>query len=142
MPKRKVRERDFWAHSPKNVGKIVQQAEWVFLQARTVRESARFLIADIGRLESLVADLRKAADEGEEEPRPRPVEPQLRREAPRILRLSDVVNRIGLCRSTIYRLQQEGQFPRQVQLGARSVGWHSEDVDAWLSSRKHTRTDS
>jgi prophage regulatory protein len=137
MPKRKVRERDFWAHSPKNVGKIVQQAEWVFLQARTVRQSARFLIDDIGRLESLVADLRKAADEGEEEPLPRPAPPAPSEpETPRILRKAEVLRRVGLCQASIWRLQKEGLFPRHVQLGVRSVGWHSEDVAAWLASRK------
>ncbi len=54
---------------------------------------------------------------------------------PRILRLDAVRDRTGLSRSTIYRFVTEGLFPRQVSLGARSVGWLEADVNAWLNAR-------
>jgi len=52
-----------------------------------------------------------------------------------ILRLPVVIRRCGLCRSAIYLAVQRGEFPRQVKLGPRSVGWLESDVDAWISAR-------
>ncbi|MFC7514072.1 helix-turn-helix transcriptional regulator [Herbaspirillum sp. GCM10030257] len=52
-----------------------------------------------------------------------------------ILRLPQVVQRISLSRSTIYSLIKSGQFPRQVRLGPRAIGFLSNEIDAWLESR-------
>lgn len=49
-----------------------------------------------------------------------------------ILRLPAVKARTGLSRSTIYLRISEGSFPRQVSLGARAVGWVSDEIDAYL----------
>ena len=53
-----------------------------------------------------------------------------------ILRIKDVTRITGLSRSTIYLLIDRGQFPKQVRLGARAVGWREADVLAWLESRE------
>jgi prophage regulatory protein len=50
----------------------------------------------------------------------------------RILRLPAVLDRTGLSRSTLYPKIQEGTFPRQVALGARSAGWRESAVLAWM----------
>jgi prophage regulatory protein len=55
---------------------------------------------------------------------------------PQLLRLPAVKATTGLSRSTIYALIAEGAFPRQVKLTARCVGWRSEEIERWLSSRK------
>jgi prophage regulatory protein len=52
-----------------------------------------------------------------------------------ILRLPAVQSRTGLSRSSIYLAVAQGNFPRQVPLGARAVGWLESDIDAWLDSR-------
>lgn len=52
-----------------------------------------------------------------------------------INRLPDVQKRTGLARSTIYFLISQGKFPKPIRLGARSVGWISADLDAWVQSR-------
>ena len=54
---------------------------------------------------------------------------------PSILRLRTVLERTGLSRSTIYALMRTGEFPRQIALGPRSVGWLESDVEAWISAR-------
>jgi prophage regulatory protein len=55
---------------------------------------------------------------------------------PRILlRLGDVLLRVGLSRSTVYRLVADGEFPSPVRLGTRSVAWRSEEVDEWVDRR-------
>ena len=52
-----------------------------------------------------------------------------------ILRLPDVQKRTGLSRSTVYLRVSEGDFPRQIRLGPRCVGWLESEVDAWLEDR-------
>ena len=53
----------------------------------------------------------------------------------RILRLSMVLDRTGLSRSTLYELMEDGSFPRPVRLGARAVGWIEAEVDEWIRRR-------
>ena len=53
----------------------------------------------------------------------------------RILRIPEVLERVGLSRSTVWRLAQADQFPKPVKLGGRAVGWIEEEIDAWIASR-------
>ncbi|EEF26746.1 conserved hypothetical protein [Ricinus communis] len=41
----------------------------------------------------------------------------------------------GLPRSTLYHYIKRGEFPAQVKLGARIVGWLESEVNEWLDSR-------
>jgi len=52
-----------------------------------------------------------------------------------ILRLPAVIKRTGLSRSSIYAAMQNGDFPSRISLGARAVGWLSDDIDKWVQSR-------
>ena len=52
-----------------------------------------------------------------------------------ILRLPEVKKVTGLSTPTIYRLIALEQFPKQIKLGARSVGWVDTDIQSWLESR-------
>jgi prophage regulatory protein len=52
-----------------------------------------------------------------------------------IWRLPEVLRQTGLSRSTIYEMVRRGDFPRQVQLGRRAVGWIADDVDEWIHSK-------
>ena len=52
-----------------------------------------------------------------------------------ILRLPQVMARTGLTRSTIYAKVSTGEFPEPINLGARAVGWLSDEVEAWLIAR-------
>ncbi|WP_199232354.1 helix-turn-helix transcriptional regulator [Rubrivivax albus] len=51
-----------------------------------------------------------------------------------ILRMSAVLARTGLGRSTIYRMIAARQFPPPVRLTGRAVGWRREDLDRWSES--------
>ena len=53
----------------------------------------------------------------------------------RILRLSEVKNRTGLSRSTIYLSIGNGTFPQRINLGGRCVGWLESEIDAWIAQR-------
>ena len=54
---------------------------------------------------------------------------------PRILRLPKVIGVTGLSRSTIYRMMRTGEFPAQVSIGPRTVGWRESEVIQWVESR-------
>ncbi|MCY4652261.1 MAG: AlpA family transcriptional regulator [Dehalococcoidia bacterium] len=54
----------------------------------------------------------------------------------KVLRLPAVLERIGLSRSTLWRLISDGQFPAPIRLGPRATGWIEEEVDDWISSRE------
>ena len=54
---------------------------------------------------------------------------------PEIYRLPAVVAASGISRSTIYEMIQRGEFPKQVKLDARAVGWRRRNIEAWLDSR-------
>lgn len=52
-----------------------------------------------------------------------------------ILRLKDVVKRVRLGKTSIYKLVKENKFPKPVQLSDRAVGWSSEDIQQWINTR-------
>jgi prophage regulatory protein len=52
-----------------------------------------------------------------------------------IHRLSGVQYKTGLSRSTIYAMMKRGEFPKNITLGARAVGWLDSDIQAWIDSR-------
>jgi prophage regulatory protein len=50
----------------------------------------------------------------------------------RILRLQTVMDVTGLSRSSIYEKMAQGEFPKPVKLGPRSVGWIAGDIEEHL----------
>jgi prophage regulatory protein len=52
-----------------------------------------------------------------------------------ILRLPQVRAITGLSKSSLYAMIASGDFPSQVRLGARAVGWISDQVFAWVAAR-------
>lgn len=54
---------------------------------------------------------------------------------PIIERLPAVLRRLGVSRSTLYKLIQEGKFKAPVKLGSRSVGWLATDTDEFITAR-------
>ena len=53
----------------------------------------------------------------------------------RIIRMKEVVERVGLSRSTVWRLESAGKFPARVRLSAHAVGYYVEAIDAWAANR-------
>lgn len=63
----------------------------------------------------------------------------------KILRIVNLIKKIGIARSTIYDWMNEKSprydptFPRSIRLGngrSRAVGWLESDIDTWLLNRK------
>jgi prophage regulatory protein len=53
----------------------------------------------------------------------------------KIIRLPQVKERTGLCRTAIYSAIQDGTFPKQIPIGARAVGWDDSEVDTWVDKK-------
>lgn len=54
----------------------------------------------------------------------------------RMLRLPEVMKRVGLSRSSLYAMAQAGTFPKQRRLTPKSVAWLEDEVETWISSRE------
>ncbi len=53
----------------------------------------------------------------------------------KMLRLPEVMDKVGLKTSKIYDMMAEGTFPRSRLITGRSVGWFEHEIDEWLLSR-------
>lgn len=51
-----------------------------------------------------------------------------------LVRLPDVMDRVGLKRSAIYQRMSEGRFPQSRPLGPRCVVWVESETDSWIGS--------
>ena len=54
----------------------------------------------------------------------------------KVLRENEVASRVGLSRSTRWRMVRDGLFPAPIELSERARGWLESDIDAWIASRK------
>lgn len=52
-----------------------------------------------------------------------------------ILKLKDVLDKTKLSKSTIYNKISDGDFPKQIKLGERSIGFIESEVNEWLLAR-------
>lgn len=58
--------------------------------------------------------------------------PQARDNEPvEFIRLPEVISLVGLKTTTIYKMANEGVFPKQVKLGGRAVAWIKSEVLQW-----------
>ena len=53
----------------------------------------------------------------------------------RLLRFPAIRERTGLSRSTIWRLERRGAFPRHRRISANAVAWLEEEVEFWIGQR-------
>jgi len=52
-----------------------------------------------------------------------------------ILRTNAVVKATGLSRTTLWRLERRGDFPKRIRLGPNSRGWLQSEIQEWIESR-------
>ena len=55
----------------------------------------------------------------------------------RIIRMKELVSKVGYARSTIHALIKEGRFPEPFKLvpNGRANGWLEETIDKWMQDR-------
>ena len=59
----------------------------------------------------------------------------------RLLRLSEVLSRTALGRSSIYRMMRDGSFPEPLKVGVRAVRWRESEIEGWLAARPRATGD-
>ena len=52
-----------------------------------------------------------------------------------LLRLPDVIARVGLPRSSLYAQIANGTFPAPIRIGVRAVAWDSAAINDWIAQR-------
>ena len=52
--------------------------------------------------------------------------------APRLIRLPEVMARVGLKRSAIYQRMSDGRFPKSRSLGAKCTVWVEREIEEWI----------
>jgi len=53
----------------------------------------------------------------------------------RLLRFPTVRERTGLSRSTIWRLERRGEFPKHYRIAPNVVAWSEQEVSHWIEER-------
>lgn len=56
------------------------------------------------------------------------------------LKLNEVIKRVGLKHSTIYKRISVGKFPEPVSLGGRAVAWVEHEIEGWMIERMNERS--
>jgi prophage regulatory protein len=56
----------------------------------------------------------------------------------RTIRRQQLRQMVPLADSTIYEMEQRGEFPQRFALSPRCVVWDLAEVEAWLASRRST----
>ncbi|HID7224003.1 helix-turn-helix transcriptional regulator [Klebsiella pneumoniae] len=51
-----------------------------------------------------------------------------------LIRVPEVLRRVGFSRTTMYELIKEGRFPAKVIIGARCVAFVESEIDAWIDN--------
>lgn len=52
-----------------------------------------------------------------------------------IIRLPEVQRRTGYSKAWIYRLIALGEFPKQIKLGVKSVGFVESEINEWIDNK-------
>jgi len=52
-----------------------------------------------------------------------------------IIRMPEVERRTAMSGSRIYRLMNEGKFPRSVKISDRAVGWIEQEIDEYIAAK-------
>jgi len=52
-----------------------------------------------------------------------------------LIKLPNVIQRTGLSRSSIYLKISKGEFPKQINLSERSIGFIESEIDNWIDER-------
>jgi prophage regulatory protein len=56
------------------------------------------------------------------------------------LREPQVAALTGLSKSTRWRLEKHGEFPKKRQLSTNSVGWLASEIEEWIQTRTTIKT--
>jgi prophage regulatory protein len=53
----------------------------------------------------------------------------------RLIRFPGVRDRTGLSRSTVWRLERQGAFPKHRRISRNAVAWLEHEIEEWIQTR-------
>ncbi|WP_340104884.1 helix-turn-helix transcriptional regulator [Rhodohalobacter sp. 8-1] len=53
----------------------------------------------------------------------------------KIIRPYQLMEKLSVSRTTLWRMEQRGELPSRRQISQRLVGWLESDLESWLKSR-------
>jgi prophage regulatory protein len=59
----------------------------------------------------------------------------------KLIRLPEVLERVALKKTAVYKMIEDDEFPRPVKLGAASA-WVEAEINAWIADRMSERKPS
>ena len=57
----------------------------------------------------------------------------------RLLRIRDVMQKVGLSRPSVYKRMAIGNFPKPIYPAPRAPRWRSDEVDEWIAELSAAR---
>jgi prophage regulatory protein len=51
----------------------------------------------------------------------------------RLIKIDEVLKRTAMGKTKLYRMLKDGEFPKPVRLGSRSVAWRESTIDRWIA---------
>jgi len=51
-----------------------------------------------------------------------------------LIRVPEVLRRVGFSRTTMYELIKEGRFPDKITISSRAVAFVESEIDAWIEN--------
>ncbi|MDW3136307.1 AlpA family transcriptional regulator [Vibrio sp. 1288] len=58
----------------------------------------------------------------------------------RLIRLKEVLHKVGVSKATLYRLIAAGEFPQSINIASRAVAWEESQVDEYLMRKVSEQT--
>lgn len=52
------------------------------------------------------------------------------------LKVQQVIEKTGLSRSYLWKLEKVGKFPKRFRVGLRAIRWLESEIDRWLEEKK------
>jgi predicted DNA-binding transcriptional regulator AlpA len=58
----------------------------------------------------------------------------------KILRINDLASLLGVSRTTLWRMEKDGELPSRINVSQGVSGWLESDIKAWLENhREHEK---
>ena len=57
----------------------------------------------------------------------------------RILRRPEILARVNVSPTTLWRMEKAGRFPKRISLGPNSAGWLESEVNDWFANLAKNR---
>jgi len=59
----------------------------------------------------------------------------------RYLRVREVMKKLGVARTTLWRWERDGRLPPRRKIGPNTVGWLESEIDEFATSRPPVRSE-